>query len=592
MMEIVVNVPPSLSGPSMLLVPTLPPIPGSAAPTPMERSEEGTPDEAAEPEQPQAGPSNHEPGTALTSRRSSLAPMLGPVLGSYFPAVSPESPRPALAYTPSASGTTTPGDRPRPAPIAIPLGTPDEPLFSAYPQTGASTSLSEAKGKERAFAFPTLTSFSLRDPAPRRRGVESSSDNDGASTDQSTQASSMASRPKTRRRASTISHTPEHSPPLTDEPPKRRRSFRERIGVASPKQTLAALRRRRASLDYSAAQTEVPLPVDAIPHWPTMAAEVSRRLDPHTDLPFSYHQPAASDYTLQSVSTLTTIRPLGSVSPPSGISPRKSSLPLQQPMVLGLTDLAPVEFFLPEDMHMPHAPPPRRSSISHGDGVRTARSSLGSSDGVSFALRRQDSDDLSHSHGSLLSSSLTTDETSASAELFSPATSVHPLSSATTSLSRSAKSGKESEEVKDTALTAVRLQRSLEWEVKQVRHRRKLEKRKMVLLELVETEVAYADDLKTLVQVYLPQLYALPGVSERTADMIARNAKQLLVFHEALVVRMVDVMKEEGLGYELPPTLDAGGTVEKVSRKLSGILVESVSLASVELMTGLRFLRL
>ena len=99
----------------------------------------------------------------------------------------------------------------------------------------------------------------------------------------------------------------------------------------------------------------------------------------------------------------------------------------------------------------------------------------------------------------------------------------------------------------------------------------------MILLELVETEVGYVDGLKTLVQVYLPQLYALPLVSERTADLIARNAKELLKVHVRLVGKMVDVLKEEKLGYEFGPEPVVSSQLEKVSRRLAGIFVEEVS---------------
>ncbi len=129
----------------------------------------------------------------------------------------------------------------------------------------------------------------------------------------------------------------------------------------------------------------------------------------------------------------------------------------------------------------------------------------------------------------------------------------------------------------DRELSAVRLQRSLEWEARQIRQRRRLEKRRMILLELVETEVAYAQDLKTLVQVYLPQLYALPSVSERTADFIARNSAALLQFHVQLAGKMVDVLKKEGLGYESQPELFMAGKLERISRRLASLFVDQVS---------------
>ena len=180
---------------------------------------------------------------------------------------------------------------------------------------------------------------------------------------------------------------------------------------------------------------------------------------------------------------------------------------------------------------------------------------------------------------SLLSSSMTNTETSLSADaLFSPQASddKHPLSSATTSLSRSAKSGNEGKDEVEAAISAIRLQRSLEWEARQNRHWNKMQKRKMILLELVETEVAYAEDLKRLVDIYLPHLAAMPGVSERTVDMVVRNAPHLLELHSGLAKRMVEILKEEGLTYEHQPEPLVAGKIERAARRLSALFLEEV----------------
>jgi hypothetical protein len=97
----------------------------------------------------------------------------------------------------------------------------------------------------------------------------------------------------------------------------------------------------------------------------------------------------------------------------------------------------------------------------------------------------------------------------------------------------------------------------------------------MVLLELVETEVAYAEGLRALVQVYLPQLAALPSVSERTASMIARNAPELLEFHANLATRMVEILRVERIGYDIIHDPDV--PVERAARKISLLFVENVS---------------
>jgi len=198
----------------------------------------------------------------------------------------------------------------------------------------------------------------------------------------------------------------------------------------------------------------------------------------------------------------------------------------------------------------------------------------------------------------VLSASATSTEGS-SAELFSPTLSNgHPLSSATTSLSRSAKSSKDKEKEEDEAeikqvassLAALRLQRSLEWEAKQARRRRRLEKRKMILLELIETEVAYAEDLRLLVQVYLPQLAALPSISPKMTSIIGRNAGDLLVIHSAISVEMVDILRQEKLGFSCVADEQLEGKVERVSRRVASLLVANVSLSLIkrvcELITG------
>jgi hypothetical protein len=214
-------------------------------------------------------------------------------------------------------------------------------------------------------------------------------------------------------------------------------------------------------------------------------------------------------------------------------------------------------------MVIPHEPPPRRSSLD-----------------VTGMIKENDLESVTipvqvdvHS---VMSSSLTCTDHS----IFSPSSSSqeHPLSSATTSLSRSAKSAKEGTDERDAALVAVKLQRSLEWEAKQTKRRRRLDKRTMVVLELVETEVAYAEGLRSLVQVYLPQLAALPSVSERTASLISRNAVDLLDFHANFATTMVDVLKEEKIGYDISHQPDV--PIERVARRLAGLFVEHVSVKS------------
>lgn len=148
--------------------------------------------------------------------------------------------------------------------------------------------------------------------------------------------------------------------------------------------------------------------------------------------------------------------------------------------------------------------------------------------------------------------------TSASGEPFSPMslTHTHPLSSASTSLSRSAKSGKEGkgdkekeEGNKDSALVAVRQQRSAQWKENQVERRNQLQKRKHALLELVETTVSHTDHLKALAIIYLPQAALFPSLSDIFTKALLPKAVELLDFNERLQGDMIKVLKEEGVGY-------------------------------------------
>ena len=96
----------------------------------------------------------------------------------------------------------------------------------------------------------------------------------------------------------------------------------------------------------------------------------------------------------------------------------------------------------------------------------------------------------------------------------------------------------------------------------------------MILFELVETEVAYTQDLRTLVFVYLPQLASLPGLTEATTNAIARNSAQLLELHEKFMEKMVLVLRDENLRSLEGP--DISGKLERVARKLASLFVDQV----------------
>ncbi|WVW81229.1 hypothetical protein I302_103220 [Kwoniella bestiolae CBS 10118] len=621
--------------PSTLAILTLEPIPQSEAPTPSQR--ESPPNEAGpsgsaptlDQEQPLPSPSDF----AGSSRRSSVSSYY-PIPGSYFPAAGTSR----RTYA-TSSGTNTPSERPRPSPINIPAATPDEPLFSAYPDTGSSKP--DIKGKGRALNLPLGPALDLSSGTISRRRRNEEAEESSADEWKMPVASSTRhpqphhhlrqthhhhhsqqhshsyrnspARPRspardrhTRKRAATISsstemegigHVKSASPSAAEDQRQTQASSKSALRLSSvpgPK-SLGGFRRRRASVGTVSAPIEVEFePAGSTNQWKNMPEEVAQKFD-SPPIPFSYQQPTRSDYTLQSISTAATVRPIGS---PSGgetgadmipvIAPRRSSLSgLDPPILLGLTNISRplpegnIELIIPEDMVMPHNPPPRRSSLEYDEAVVVEIKSKVDPE-ISASASAIIVDDHEQS---VLSASLTNTDTStsASAAAFSPSTSSkeHPLSSATTSLSRSAKSGKEGEQEdkKEASLSAVRLQRSLEWEAKQNRLKRKLEKRIMIILELAETEVAYTEDLRTLCHVYLPQLAALPSVNERNAKMIARNTEELLVFHAAFAGKMVETLKEEGLGYHSPRELEVGsaGQVDRVSRKLAALFVDDIT---------------
>ncbi|EPQ28247.1 uncharacterized protein PFL1_04074 [Pseudozyma flocculosa PF-1] len=74
-------------------------------------------------------------------------------------------------------------------------------------------------------------------------------------------------------------------------------------------------------------------------------------------------------------------------------------------------------------------------------------------------------------------------------------------------------------------------------------------RRYAALLELVETERNYADDLATLVLVFFDNLYTMPFFEDQPARhaLVIRNSEDLLRLHQRLSARMDGVMSELGL---------------------------------------------
>ncbi|EIW73040.1 hypothetical protein M231_04313 [Tremella mesenterica] len=537
---------------STLAFPSLAPIPDSRMHTPSLTP----PDHFEQPPPVPPHPQPQSSSSGESSRRQSAASLLL-MPGSYFS-------NPTSTPFPITT-TSTIVDRPRPQPLSIPRSTSEEPLFSSYPDAGPSRSSS------RGSSFRLRSSLALTSLTRHRHRRESSTDTSAdegfvtcvepAPFAQSSDLPSSNRSFKGRRRAQTMIQADRGFGPQVgrDTPPPRALTFTRSFN---------SFRRRRASMGSSHVPSELDGP-DRGQQWSGMPDRDPRRYPP---VSFPFSQRGQSDYTLQSVSTITTVRPLASPS----ISQRRSSLSTSPHDVLGLTYVSPNpttqagEILIPDDLVMPHDPPLRRSSLDATGMLRDDQASPN----VDSTDRHRHSDAQS-----LLSSSMTTTE--ASDALFSPPGSSdrHPLSSATTSLSRSAKSGDEGVEGQDkekvTDVSVIRLQRSLEWEARQHRHHRRVENRKMVLLELVETEVTYAEDLKTLVQIYLPQLAALPTVSERTTAMVARNASALLDIHQVLAMRMVEVIKEEGLNFDQQAETSTTEKVERAARRVAALFVEN-----------------
>lgn len=505
---------------SIVVIPTLEPIPQSAVPTPAARDSPGPETQAARDEEGDIA-------TALQdislSRNSSVR---SHVQGSYFSAV-------PIA---SSSGNTTPGGRPRPA-IEIPCSTPDQPLFSSYPNQAETEADNVRTGETKTTLRPVIPSaipFPSSRLRIRRKHPVTSEGEDSAASDESTGTSGSR-----RRSGSFLLKQPK---PTVKGRPNKSVLGRRRAG------SLGA----RLASEYHEGDDEA---------WRRMAGAELDRMHPEPSEPFVYKESGSDLIAVEAPAAPPADQSLGS--PP--ISPRRSSLvaadgPFEIPEGRVID--------IPEDLVKPHEPPPRRSSLD-----LTSISALSTITKEDLPSTHQPIEAQSAISSSVLSSSVTYSDPS----IFSPTSSSqeHPLSSATTSLSRSAKSAKEGTDERDTALSAVKLQRSLEWEAKQNKRRRRLDKRKMVLLELVETEVAYAEALRGLVHVYLPQLAALPSVSERTATLIARNAAELLEFHANLATRMVEILKAERIAYDILHDPDV--PVERAARRIAALFIEHVS---------------
>ncbi|WVQ82816.1 hypothetical protein IAT38_004948 [Cryptococcus sp. DSM 104549] len=586
--------------PSRLAISSLDTIPQSTVPTPSQR--ESPPREPTDPvpplplllpqphrqPPPAQFPLNTTDAPESSSRRMSAPKIYHPVPGSYFPSTPSSSSR-------VASGTTTPSERerPRPPPLNMPIGTPDDPIFSAYPLTGGTPS---AKGKAKVFSLAPIDLAPVIPMSPHRgqwdgelvggdggegwmsgamtKSYSSQSRHrraqaeDSAPEAEAVRGPTSPTRPRPqRKRSATVSHSPadeyrerERRTSGSDADSERGPSRGSRLGNLRAKRSLRGLRRRSvASADAPPlVQPEFePIEMRAREHWPDMAEQVAQRFESSPTSVRSRRRHFAAigvEHALQSDST-STVETTGTAKQEPLVSPSQVGIAIGSPSMLprsasfdqprerGL-GLSQVDV---EDEVGGEASSPRKRSSS----LDFQRNSVSPRDTTYALLDQQSSDSHSHDHHSL-STSHTASTASASADAFSPTSTslTHPLSSATTSISRSAKSGKEGNTLAaDNDLDALQLERSIAWERKQSKHHLKLLNRQHKLFELVETEVGYTEDLRILSTVYQSEMEKIPGVNETNIKMIVSNASELYEFHARFSQQLVAALKEEGLTY-------------------------------------------
>ncbi len=286
---------------------------------------------------------------------------------------------------------------------------------------------------------------------------------------------------------------------------------------------------------------------------------------------FTYGTNPESQYIIQSISTLGVSRPL--VSP--ALSERRRSPGNQDYFSDKMTT---VGLGIDDDEQSPERMLPPRGPFSGYLGDIAASHIDGRYDAVKMDSSILDDNDRANvdRRASLLST-LGGSSATASHDF--------ALSSASTSLSRSAKNGKEGgdregdavqQAIDDPYMTEASV-------VRNERKRRLADQRKYILVELVETEVGYTEHLRDLVRIYLPQLAALPIVSEQQRVQIARNLQDLAQFHEYFSSRLVDILREESVGCEavdLEPVDDVA-RIDRIAKKIGAVFVEEVGVDRV-----------
>ncbi|KAL7413206.1 hypothetical protein BDY24DRAFT_76297 [Mrakia frigida] len=110
----------------------------------------------------------------------------------------------------------------------------------------------------------------------------------------------------------------------------------------------------------------------------------------------------------------------------------------------------------------------------------------------------------------------------------------------------------------------------------------KVDKRVFKLWELVEGEVAYTEDLVTLVHIYLHHLFLLPSFTPSRRAAITRNTLELLMLHKRFSKALVSILREEGLMSEHGGNMEESKILSATRRVAEVFVQEADDFASYE----------
>lgn len=103
----------------------------------------------------------------------------------------------------------------------------------------------------------------------------------------------------------------------------------------------------------------------------------------------------------------------------------------------------------------------------------------------------------------------------------------------------------------------------------------RMHRRKHILVELVETEATYVNQLQDLVEVYFPIIAARGVFTMQQLVAISSNVQQLMSLHEVLLKSMVTVLQEEGLGSDAALSEEECATIDRIEDRLAEILLNN-----------------